>query len=186
MSDIRNITLAFPCRERLERNAAGEFYCHKCAHAIIDFRCQSAEALQEVMRQAGSRPVCGIFKNSQLSEKFARYAAAAAIAVTAASATMCSTEETATPKPASLPEKDSFVPDQNVTSLDSVAFESDTVFTVELESDIISTTIGIVFTDPNATDLEADLKTDLEVSIRNLNQSVFPQNDDRQAEGNNP
>jgi len=186
MSDIQNITLAFPCREKLERNAAGEFYCHKCAHAVIDFRCQSAEALQEAMRQAGSRPVCGIFKNSQLGEKFARYAAAAAIAITAASATMCSTEETATPKPEVLPEKDSFVPGLNVVSLDSVAFEPDTAFTIEFEPDIISTTIGIVFTDPNATDLEGDLKTDLEVSIRNLNQSVFPQNDGRQIEGNNP
>jgi hypothetical protein len=28
------------------------------------------------MRQAGIRPVCGIFKRSQLSEKFATYAAA--------------------------------------------------------------------------------------------------------------
>jgi hypothetical protein len=108
MSDIRNITLAFPCQEKLERNAAGEFYCHQCAHAITDFRCQSAEALQQAMRQAGTKPVCGIFKRSQLSEKFAKYAAAAAIAITGASATMCSLDaipkdalenETATPNP---------------------------------------------------------------------------------------
>jgi hypothetical protein len=158
MSDIRNITLSFPCQEKLERNAAGEFYCHKCAHAITDFRCQSAEALQEAIRQAGTRPVCGIFKSSQLSEKFARYAAAAAIVVTGASATMCSTEALAPNVP---PENDLPVPNVNEISLDSM--EYDTVFTTTV-------TAGIIMIDPDTTGMEE--------SIRQLNETVSSQDDE--------
>jgi len=121
MSDIRNINLVFACQEKLEPNAAGELYCHKCAHTITDFRCQSADALQEAMRQAGTRPVCGIFKRSQLSEKFARYAAAATIAITAASTTMCSTEdENAAIKPGTTPRNEPFTPDLETVAIDTI------------------------------------------------------------------
>jgi len=88
MSNIKNITLAFPCHEKLACNAVGEFYCNACARTIVDFRCQSAEALEIAMRQS-SKPICGIFKRSQLSEQFVRYAAATAIVASAMAGTMC-------------------------------------------------------------------------------------------------
>jgi hypothetical protein len=91
MSDIKNITLAFPCHQQLTRNGGGEFYCNACAQTIVDFRCQSAGALAAALRQS-SRPVCGIFNSSQLSQQFVRYAAATAIAVSAATGTMCTSE----------------------------------------------------------------------------------------------
>jgi TonB family protein len=91
MSDIKSITLAFPCQQKLTRNAAGEFYCNACAHTIVDFRCQSAEALQAAMWQS-SRPVCGIFNRTQLSAQFVRYATATAIVASALANTRCASE----------------------------------------------------------------------------------------------
>jgi hypothetical protein len=88
MSAITNVTLAFPCSEKLETPTEGGFYCAKCAHAIIDFRCQSAEALQAALRQAGGKRVCGIFNRHQLSARFLRRVAAASVATTLA-ATAC-------------------------------------------------------------------------------------------------
>jgi hypothetical protein len=88
MSAIHNVTLAFPCSEKLETPSEGGFYCAKCAHAIIDFRCQSAEALQAALRQAGGKRVCGIFNRDQLSARFLRRVAAASVATTLA-ATAC-------------------------------------------------------------------------------------------------
>lgn len=122
MSDIRNITLAFACHEKLVRNAAGEFYCATCAHTITDFRCQSAETLQDALRRAGTKPVCGIFSRSQLNEKFVRYAAAATIAVTAASATLGTTGEdkSVTPVNNMVPEKSAPLSSEAVTSASGI------------------------------------------------------------------
>jgi hypothetical protein len=88
MSAIKNVTLAFPCSEKLETPAGGGFYCARCAHTIIDFRCQSAEALQTALRQAGNKRVCGIFNRDQLSARFLRGVAAVSVATTLA-ATAC-------------------------------------------------------------------------------------------------
>jgi hypothetical protein len=88
MSAIHNVTLAFPCSEKLETPSEGGFYCARCAHAIIDFRCQSAEALHAALREAGGKRVCGIFNRDQLSARFLRRVVAASVATTLA-ATAC-------------------------------------------------------------------------------------------------
>jgi hypothetical protein len=149
MSDIRNITLSFTCQEKLVRNAAGEFYCDKCAHAITDFRCQSAEALQAAMRSAGTKPVCGIFSRSQLNEKFVRYAAAATIAVMAASATMCTTgeEKAVTPVNNTLPEKSAPLASSAPLTSEEVTFASD-FSSIELTSDDIPAFYGFTLMPP--------------------------------------
>jgi hypothetical protein len=92
MSAITNVTLAFPCSEKLETPAEGGFYCARCAHAITDFRCQSAEALQLALRQARGKRVCGIFNRDQLSARFLRRVAAASVATTLA-ATACTSRQ---------------------------------------------------------------------------------------------
>lgn len=92
MSAINNVTLAFPCSETLETPAEGGFYCARCAHAIIDFRCQSAEALQLALRQARGKRVCGIFNRDQLSARFLSRVAAASVATTLA-ATACTSRQ---------------------------------------------------------------------------------------------
>ena len=92
MSAIMNVTLAFPCSEKLETPAEGGFYCARCAHAIIDFRCQSAETLQTALRQAGGKRICGIFNRDQLSVRFLRRVAAASVATTLV-ATACTQQQ---------------------------------------------------------------------------------------------
>jgi hypothetical protein len=175
MSEIRNITLAFACREKLERNADGEFYCHKCAHVIVDFRCQSAEALQQGIAQAGVRPICGIFKNSQLSEKFTRYAAAAAIAVTAASTAMCTTgDKKSSAQQLPIPETKkttSIDPECKSTSID-FSFETDIILdsnSISYKLDFDSTvTFGFLTTPEN--DLLLEQYSPIEALKRDITQ----------------
>jgi TonB family protein len=82
MTKIKNITLAFNCTEKLEQNSGDKFFCAKCAHHITDFTSKSLEELQDAITKS-TRPVCGIFKRSQLSDQFLRYAAATVIATSA-------------------------------------------------------------------------------------------------------
>jgi hypothetical protein len=70
MTNIKNVTLAFRCSEKL----TGELSCNKCCHKVVDFRNKTAAELQADIDRA-TRPVCGIFKKSQLSEHFLKYAA---------------------------------------------------------------------------------------------------------------
>lgn len=75
MSPIKNISLAFACRETLNKG----LFCNKCSHRVIDFKDKTHRDLQQHL-ETSDRRVCGIFKKSQLSEQFLRYAAATFVA----------------------------------------------------------------------------------------------------------
>jgi TonB family protein len=75
MDSIENISLAFACREKLDKNN----FCSKCATQIHDFRNSTAEDLALAMANS-SRPVCGIFNRSQLNRTFVKLATASLIA----------------------------------------------------------------------------------------------------------
>jgi hypothetical protein len=75
MPPIKNITMAFPCREKLGRGLS----CDKCAHTIVDFRGKADVDLEAELSRA-SRPVCGLFDRTQMSGKFLKYAAASFMA----------------------------------------------------------------------------------------------------------
>lgn len=77
MSKIKNINLEFSCPEQrsaLIRNGE-ELICEKCTNHVIDFTSKSNEELKSFLSQS-VKPVCGIFRRRQLSQKFIRYAAA--------------------------------------------------------------------------------------------------------------
>lgn len=81
MSEIRNIDLEFNCpenRNTLEQSENG-YNCDKCSMKVIDFTNKSNEELQRIISKS-LEPICGIFKRSQLSQKFMKYAAATFIA----------------------------------------------------------------------------------------------------------
>lgn len=75
MTNIKNVTLEFNCTEKL----GDKLFCDKCSHSVVDFTTKTTEELQEQINKS-LRPVCGIFKKSQLSDQFLRYAAATFIA----------------------------------------------------------------------------------------------------------
>jgi protein TonB len=75
MTKIKNVTLEFACQEKLD----DKLFCHKCAHRVIDFTTKTNDELQEEINKS-IKPVCGIFKKSQLSDQFLKYAAATFIA----------------------------------------------------------------------------------------------------------
>lgn len=81
MKKIKNITLEFSCMEQIDSFDKIEkgFFCSKCSTAVIDFTNKSIHELHEEISKS-TRPVCGLFKRSQLSEQFTRYAAATFIA----------------------------------------------------------------------------------------------------------
>lgn len=81
MSDIKNINLEFNCpenRNTLEQTENG-YNCDKCSKNVIDFTNKSNDELQYMISES-IEPVCGVFKRSQLSQKFMKYAAATFIA----------------------------------------------------------------------------------------------------------
>lgn len=81
MSKIEHINLEFNCienRNTLEETGNG-YNCEKCSKHVVDFTNKSDEELQRIISES-FEPVCGIFKRSQLSQKFIRYAAATFIA----------------------------------------------------------------------------------------------------------
>jgi TonB-like protein len=78
MSDIKDVVLQFPCplrKESFDKNTKG-YYCDKCSSEVIDFSGKSLNELRCEMEKS-EKPVCGIFKKSQLSDHFIKYAAAA-------------------------------------------------------------------------------------------------------------
>lgn len=79
MSPIKNVSLAYSCAEKL----SGNLFCHKCSHHVIDFRNKTCGDLNEQINKS-TKPVCGVFKKSQLSEQFMKYAAATFIATSTA------------------------------------------------------------------------------------------------------
>lgn len=81
MSEIKQINLEFNCPENwstLEPTGPG-YSCSKCNKGVIDFTLKTNEELQRTISES-SQPICGIFKRSQLSQKFLKYAAATFIA----------------------------------------------------------------------------------------------------------
>src|SRR5687767_13728029 len=79
MTKIKNIALKFSCTEKLEQKHGGRLFCSKCTHHVIDFTSKSSEELQDEINKS-TRSVCGVFKRSQLSDQFLKYAAATVIA----------------------------------------------------------------------------------------------------------
>lgn len=67
---MKDIDLAFNCTEKINDRR----YCEKCAHTLTDFTNKTDAELEDALSNA-SRPVCGVFKKSQLSEQFLKYAA---------------------------------------------------------------------------------------------------------------
>jgi TonB family protein len=84
MTKIKNITLEFSCIEQKDSFDKIEkgFFCDKCSNIVIDFTDKSFDELQTEISNS-TRPVCGVFKRSQLSEQFIRYATATFIATSA-------------------------------------------------------------------------------------------------------
>jgi hypothetical protein len=75
MPKIKNITLEFHCPESLNE----KLYCDRCSHRVIDFTNKTDKELRTEIEKS-NRPVCGLFKKSQLSNQFLKYAAATFIA----------------------------------------------------------------------------------------------------------
>jgi len=77
MANIKDVVLQFPCplrKDSFDKTSKG-YYCNKCSSEVIDF---SGKSLNELRCEMGKsqKPVCGIFKKSQLSDQFIKYAAA--------------------------------------------------------------------------------------------------------------
>ncbi|MFY0598939.1 MAG: energy transducer TonB [Cyclobacteriaceae bacterium] len=81
MGKIRNVNLEFSCPESIDsmKPTLSGFNCSRCSKELIDFRGKSEEEFQQMISDSGSS-TCGVFKPSQLSQKFLRYAAATFIA----------------------------------------------------------------------------------------------------------
>ncbi|HET8861214.1 energy transducer TonB [Marivirga sp.] len=81
MSDIKNVKLKISCpksKESMDRTADG-YNCSTCSKQVIDFTEKTNADFQRVMKSSDST-ICGVFRPSQLSKTFLRYAAATAIA----------------------------------------------------------------------------------------------------------
>lgn len=78
MTSIQNVSLEFSCPEKL----SGNLFCNKCSRTVIDFTNKTCAELSEINKSL--KPVCGIFRKSQLSEQFLKYAAVTFIATSTA------------------------------------------------------------------------------------------------------
>ena len=75
MTKIKNVTIEFACPVSLD----DKFFCDKCSRQVVDFTSKTDKDLgEETKKSRGS--VCGLFKKSQLSDQFLKYAAATFIA----------------------------------------------------------------------------------------------------------
>ncbi|MEO7991106.1 MAG: energy transducer TonB [Chryseolinea sp.] len=75
MTKIKNVTIEFNCPEKLNDN----LFCDKCSHTIVDFTNKTDKELIDEIKNS-NETVCGLFKKSQLSTQFLKYAAATFIA----------------------------------------------------------------------------------------------------------
>ena len=75
MAKIKNITIEFHCLESLD----DALFCDKCSRRVIDFTNKTDSELRKEIENS-NRTVCGLFKKSQLSNQFLKYAAATFIA----------------------------------------------------------------------------------------------------------
>ncbi len=55
------------------------FNCNQCSKELIDFRNKSDDEIQRIVSKS-LNPICGVFKQSQMSQRFLKYAAATFIA----------------------------------------------------------------------------------------------------------
>lgn len=81
MSDITNINLSFNCpktKDSLNRISKDKFHCSSCSKEVIDFTSKTENELKQILNSKLDR-TCGIFKPSQLSRRFMRYAATTAL-----------------------------------------------------------------------------------------------------------
>ncbi len=87
MKEIKNVTLEFNCPQKLSSftKSNNEFYCEKCSKNIIDFTNKTPQELSQ-LTSIPSANICGLFKKSQLSNKFIKYAASS-ILITASTFT---------------------------------------------------------------------------------------------------
>jgi protein TonB len=80
MGKIRNINLEFSCPENIssfEKVKKGH-HCQQCEKVVIDFTNKTDNEFEKFIPKSESS-VCGIFKLSQLSKKFLKYAATSII-----------------------------------------------------------------------------------------------------------
>lgn len=80
---MKKISLAFRCSENRDslQMKNGTYACHKCAHQVLDFTQKSQDEVHDRINKSAGR-ICGIFKRSQLSQRFLRYGTASFIAAT--------------------------------------------------------------------------------------------------------
>ena len=81
MSKIKNVNLEFSCPENFESMESTPlgFNCSKCSKELIDFREKSDKEIQQIT-SISTNPICGVFKRTQMSQGFLKYAAATFIA----------------------------------------------------------------------------------------------------------
>ncbi|MEO1051911.1 MAG: hypothetical protein AAFX87_14870 [Bacteroidota bacterium] len=93
MSRINNINLAFACPIKLNdlSQCDGAYHCDQCNHKVIDFTNKSQEELNQAIANSDTR-VCGMFKGSQMSREFRKYAAVTLLASSALFGQSCSKE----------------------------------------------------------------------------------------------
>jgi TonB family protein len=75
MTKIKNVTIEFNCPESIADN----LFCSKCSHQLIDFTKKTEREFKDILESSNGK-VCGLFKKSQLSDRFLKYAAASVIA----------------------------------------------------------------------------------------------------------
>jgi hypothetical protein len=80
-NQIRNVTLAFPCREDWDKfeMVLGGRLCASCHHIVRDFRDCTMSELRDAMND---RHVCGKFRMDQLTRTFAKAGMAVAAITT--------------------------------------------------------------------------------------------------------
>lgn len=79
MSEIKGTNLSFHCPVEPDE----QLFCHRCRRQVLDFTDKSAGDLENAVGAANGT-VCGIFRKSQMSDQFLKYAATAMIVTTMA------------------------------------------------------------------------------------------------------
>jgi hypothetical protein len=133
---IKNVELSFACPEKWENlvDAGDNKLCLKCKHLVVDFTKLSKEEFNDAVRKVPGR-LCGRFRQSQMSPRFLKYAAATAMVASVMAPTSCgpddifpAEDQTPPPQPELIIEHDHemvgfvFIPD-------SLLHEGDTTLT---------------------------------------------------------
>jgi len=91
---IKNVELSFACPEKWENlaDAGDNKLCLKCQHLVVDFTKLTQEEFNDAVRKAPGR-LCGRFKQTQMSSRFLKYAAATTMAASVFAPTSCAPDE---------------------------------------------------------------------------------------------